>query len=319
MTDELLIRFLLKETSEEENITVQNWIDAAPSNKDHFLKFEKLWNSSKNLAPQSTISENEAWLRFKQKTVAYKQPAVKNLNPIKKWLKIAAVLFVIAAGWSVYSILSPVSYTSFSAGNKVATKMLPDGSELTLNKNSSVSYASNFKNNRSIHLKQGDVFFNVVHDKTKPFIIEIDEVSVLVVGTSFNIKHLNDQTEVIVETGVVKVSLGTEEISLQKGEKVVISKSSTKLIKAQNTDQLYDYYRSNEFVTNNTPLSRLLEVFNEAYGANIIINDETIKNLTINTTFKTTASLETNLQVICRTLDLTLIRNQNQIILSNHQ
>lgn len=319
MTDELLIRFLLKETSEEESIAVQNWIDAAPSNKDNFLKFEKIWASSKNLAKQSAINEDEAWLKFKQKTADRNQPVVKKLNPIKSWLKIAALLFMIAAGWSVYNIFSPVSYTNVSAGNNVTTKTLPDGSELTLNKNSSVSYASNFNNNRSIHLKQGDVFFNVIHDKTRPFIIDVDQVSVLVVGTSFNIKHLNNQTEVIVETGIVKVSLGAEEISLQKGEKVVISKGSTKLIKTQNTDQLYNYYRSKEFVTNDTPLWKLIEVLNEEYGSNVIIEDEAVKNSTITTTLKADASLEANLQVICVTAKLKLIRNQNQIILSNHQ
>lgn len=319
MTDELLIRFLLKETSEEESTTVQNWIDALPSNKEHFLKFEKIWVNSKNLATQSPIDENQAWLRFKQKTTDHKQPVVRKLNTAKSWLNIAAALFIIAAGWSVYEILSPVSYIPLVAGNTVITKVLPDGSELTLNKNAKISYANNFKNNRNVHLEQGNVFFDVAHDKTKPFIINIDNISVLVVGTSFNIKHIKDQTEVIVETGIVKVSRGTEEINLQKGEKVVLNKASTKLLKAENTDQLYDYYRSKEFVTNNTPLSRLVEVFNEAYDANIVIRDEAVKNLTINTTFKTTASLEANLQLICQTLNLTISRNQNQMILSNHQ
>lgn len=319
MTDELLIKFLLKETTEDENLTVQNWIDASSSNQDHFLQFEKIWNASKNLTSQSNMDENEAWLRFKQRTAIPTQPVVKKLDPLKNWLKIAAVLIMIAAGWSAYLIFSPVAYIPVLAGNAVTTKVLPDGSELTLNKNARISYANNFKNNRSIHLEQGDVFFEVAHDKAKPFIINIDHISVLVVGTSFNIKHIKGQTEVIVETGIVKVSLGMEEISLQKGEKVAISNASAKLIKVQNTDHLYDYYRSNEFLTNNTPLSRLLEVFNEAYGADVTIKDEAIKNLTITTTFKTTASLETNLQVICRTLDLKLIRNQNQMILSKQR
>lgn len=319
MTDELLIKFLLKETSEEENLTVQNWMDASSSNQDEFLQFKKIWNASKNLASQSNKDENEAWLRFKQRTANPTQPAVKKLNPLKNWLKIAAVLLIIAAGWSTYQIFSPVAYIPVVAGNTVTTKVLPDGSELTLNKNARISYANNFKNNRSLHLEQGDVFFNVAHDKEKPFVINIDHISVLVVGTSFNIKHIKAQTEVIVETGIVKVSLGMEEISLTKGEKVVINEASAELIKVQNTDQLYDYYRSNEFSTNNTPLPRLLEVFNEAYGANVTIKDEAIKNLTITTTFKTTASLETNLQVICQTLDLNLIRNQKQMILSKPQ
>ena len=318
MTDELLIKFLLKETTEDEHISVQNWMNASPANKAHFIKFEKIWNSSKNLSTKKDISEIEAWERFKQK--AHTQgPEIINIKPNFSWLKIAAMLFVVAASWSLYEILSPVSYIPVLAGNKVTTKTLPDGSEITLNKNSTITYANNFKNNRTIHLEQGSVFFNVVHDETKPFIIDIDNVSVRVVGTSFNIKHLKEQTEVIVETGIVKVSLGKKEINIQKGEKVIINNNVDQLVKTQSTDQLYNYYRSNEFVTNNTPLWHLIEVINEAYGSTVIIKDSAIKNLSLNTTLKTSASLHDYFQVICKTLNLTLVRNQNEIILSKHQ
>ncbi len=318
MTDELLIKFLLKETTEDERITVKNWIDAAPANKTHFLQFEKIWDSSKNLSAENSISEIDAWERFKQKANT-KQAVIKKIKPNYNWLKIAAALFVIAAGWSVYQMLAPVSYIPVIAGHNVTTKILPDGSELTLNKNATISYANNFKNNRSIHLEQGSVFFNVAHDKANPFVIDIDKVSVVVVGTSFNIKHLKEQTEVIVETGVVKVSFGKKEISLQKEEKVIINHNVDQLVKTQNTDLLYNYFRSNEFVTNNTPLWQVVQVINEAYGSDIIIKNSDIKNLSLNTTLKTNASLDANLQIICQTLNLTLIRNQNEIVLSNHQ
>lgn len=319
MNDELLIKFLLKETSEEEHITVQNWMDTSPSNKKYFLDFEKIWNSSKTLAPKSHISETDAWLRFKEKAAGNKQPATQKIRPAYHWLKIAAVLVLVAAGWAAYNIFAPVSYITVMAGSTVTTKMLPDGSELTLNKNARISYAKNFKNNRSIHLEQGNVFFDVAHDKRNPFVISIDQVSVLVVGTSFNIKYLNGETEVIVETGIVKVSLGKKTTSLQKGEKVVISKASDQLIKTENTDQLYNYYRSKEFITDNTPLWTLVEVLNEEYGSEIIIKDQAIKNLTFNTTLKTASGLEHNLQIICETNNLVQTRNQNQIILSKHQ
>lgn len=318
MNDDLLIKFLLKETSKEESISVQNWLNASPSNKNYFLQFEKIWTSSKNLSAQSEISEEDAWLRFKERTNIM-QAATGKLKPKYNWLKIAASFILIAAGWSVYTLLSPVSYIPVATGNVVTTKVLPDGSALTLNKNSRIRYADNFKNNRSIHLEKGDVFFNVAHNKTKPFVINVDKVSVLVVGTSFNIKHLSNITEVIVETGIVKVSLGKNEINLYKGEKIIIKKNSKELIKTPNTDLLYNYYRSKEFITNNTPLWRLILVLNEEYHTNIVINDPDIKNLTINTTFKTTATPDYILDIICQTFNLKLVRNQNQILLSNNQ
>ncbi|MNY33182.1 hypothetical protein D3C86_1674460 [compost metagenome] len=138
----------------------------------------------------------------------------------------------------------------------------------------------------------------------------------MVVGTSFNIKHLAGETEVIVETGIVKVSIGKAEIALHKGEKVVIKDGDKNLVKEQNLDDLYNYYRSNKFVLNNTSLSKVVEVLNEAYGAQIIIKDPSIKNETIVTTLKADASLEDNLNYICSTLDLKFVRNEQQILLS---
>lgn len=319
MTDELLIKFLLKETSEEESVTVQNWIDASPSNKTHFIQFEKIWTSSKKLSGSNNVNEDEAWLRFKQRTAEKneQQPIIRSLKSKYQWLKIAAVFVLIAAAWSVYSLLSPVTYTELAAGNKVSTEILPDGSELILNKKTRVSYASNFKRNRSIRLQQGDIFFKVAHDKSHPFVIDVDQVSVLVVGTSFNVKHLKDQTEVIVETGIVKVSLGKDEISLHKGEKVLIKNGIQRLVKEQNPDELYNYYRTNEFVLNNTSLSRVVEILNEAYGVQIIIIDPSIKNKTIITTLKASASLDENLDIVCQSLDIKSVRNQQQIILSS--
>lgn len=316
MNDELLIKFLLKETSEEESITVQNWLNASPSNKNYFLQFEKIWISSKNLAAESKISEEDVWLRFKERA-NIKQAVTRKLKPKYNWLKIAALFILIAAGWSAYTLLSPLSYIPVATGNAVTTKVLPDGSALTLNKNSRISYADNFKNNRSIHLEKGDVFFNVAHNKTKPFVIKVDKVSVLVVGTSFNVKHISNITEVIVETGIVKISLGKNQINLYKGEKIIVKKNSKELIKTPNTDLLYNYYRSKEFITNNTPLWRLIAVLNEEYHTNILINDPDIKNLTLNTTFKTTATPDHILDIICQTLNLKLVRNQNQILLTN--
>lgn len=321
MTDELLIKFLLKETSEEESITVQNWLAASPSNKAYFGQFEKIWNSSKKLSAKRTIDENEAWGRFKQKAAqkTVNEPIVKPLRPAYKWLRIAAVLVLIAAAWTAYNLFAPVSYKSLTAGNAVTKELLPDGSELTLNKNAALSYASNFKRNRNVHFQKGEVFFNVAHDKSKPFVIEIDKVSVLVVGTSFNIKHLNELTEVIVETGIVKVSLGSEEIILHKGEKVLIKKGAQDLVKEQNSDELYNYYRTNKFILNGTPLPRVVEILNEAYQAQIVINDPTIKKETIFTTLKADTTLEANLTTVCNTLGLKFVRNEQQILLSKQK
>jgi len=317
MTDELLIKFLLKETSEEENTAVQEWLAADPANISSFIQLEKIWEAGQLLAPESKVDEEQAWNKFREKTSQLKKEVV--VLPLKKsytWLKVAAVFVLAIGAWTLYQLMTPVAYTNLTAGNEVVIKTLPDGSELTINKNAQLSYASDFKNDRSVRLDSGEVFFNVAHDKTRPFIIEADQVSVEVVGTSFNVKHTVNKTEVIVETGIVKVKLGNEEIRLIKGERVSISNNSKKLVKAQSEDQLYNYYRSKLFIFNGTPLSEVAEILNEAYDVHISIDPAAEKH-TLFTTLKLTSTLDYNLELICDALQLTRSGNRQDILLSN--
>jgi transmembrane sensor len=317
MTDELLIRFLLNEATTAEKISITTWLEESPANKKYFSQFEQIWLSSKNLASNTTVNEDQAWLKFRERTRT--RTTVVPLKRNWAWLKIAALLLLAAGLWTTYSLFKPQAYTDLASSNQVITEKLPDGSELTLNKNSRISYASNFEKHRSLKLTQGDVFFQVAHDKSHPFVIEIEKVSVTVVGTSFNIKHLHHQTEVIVETGIVKVQIGKEEIELRKGEKVWISASASQLVKEQSTDELYAYYRTQLFVARNTPLSVLLATLSEAYGTEIILSSPGLKNKPITTTLKGQASLDKNLQYIAETMDLKISRNQNQILLSENK
>lgn len=322
MTEEILIKFLLKETSEEESIAVQKWLEEATSNRVQYTHLEKIWAASKSLSSTSNIDEEQAWTKFKARASGTETSSSHEaiVRPIKQsfgWLKIAAVLVLVAGAWMTYNVFGPANYTDLTASNKVITEHLPDGSEVTLNKNSQISYATDFKEDRSVKLKKGDVFFNVAHDKSRPFVIEVNKVSVTVVGTSFNVKHLKGETEVIVETGIVKVSTGKEVVELRKGEKVLIKETSPKLIKEQNTDQLYNYYRSGEFVFSKTPLWKVAEILNEAYDAQIVIQDASIANETLNTTLKEITPLDKNLEIITGTMqNLKIDRNDGQIVLS---
>lgn len=322
MTDELLIKFLLKETSEEENTAVEKWLTADPKHISEFLELEKIWESSQLLAPKSTVNEAAAWLSFKEKVNKKEKPAEKEKTavlPIKRkytWINVAAVLILALGAWVFYEVLTPEKYMDIAANQKVIVQKLPDGSELTLNKRSALSYASDFKTDRSVRLDSGEVFFNVAPDKRHPFIIEVDQVLVKVVGTSFNVKHDNQQTEVIVETGMVKVSLKGETINLVAGERVLINSNAQKLVKEQNKDELYSYYRTHVFILKNTELWKLAEVLSQAYDTKINV-EPAVKNLILNTTLKLNVPLDYNLGIICQVLNLTYSSNGKEIQLSN--
>ena len=91
---------------------------------------------------------------------------------------------------------------------------MPDGSVITVNKNSTLSYPSEFKGKTREVALNGEAFFKVTPNKEKPFIIHVNDVTVRVVGTSFNIRSEKGKTEVIVETGIVQVTKNKRTVSL---------------------------------------------------------------------------------------------------------
>ena len=318
MNDELLVKYLLEEASVVERDAVDHWIKAKPENKKYFNHFQLIWETSKQLVVPSTVNADEAWRRFQQRTEqASKKPAiVKQINFGRSWMQAASIAVLLAGVAALTYFLSDRFSTPVTVASSVSPvrDTLPDGSFVTLNKNSSISYESKFKGEqREVQLK-GEAFFTVTPDKKKPFVISVNDITVTVVGTSFNVKGLDGKTQVIVETGVVKVTKNHQIIELRPGEKIVADQADTTMRKEEVTDQLHNYYRTKEFVCVRTPLWKLVEVLNEAYDANIIIGNNKLRSLPLTTTFYN-ESLAKILSIIEQTFQISVERKNGQIIL----
>jgi ferric-dicitrate binding protein FerR (iron transport regulator) len=137
---------------------------------------------------------------------------------------------------------------------------------------------------------------------------------VRVVGTSFNIRSENNSTEIVVETGVVQITNGGKTTLLKAGEKLLLKTGSNSAAKEVVSDQLYNYYRTHQFVCDETPLWKLVDVLNEAYDSDIRIGKDQLKNLPITTTFNN-ESLDKILEIIHLTFDITVSRKDGQITL----
>lgn len=314
--DELLVKYLLGEASAAEQAQAEQWIQASAENRRYYEQFKLIWEQSRKLAVNSTVNEDEAWQRFKQRIDHPARPKTINLGTQFTWARAASVLLIVAVvGLLAYFIghRSP-EMIARSSGSSILTDTLPDGSVVTLNKHSSITYPENFDGNTRAIALTGEAFFNVTPDKNKPFVISVNDVTVKVVGTSFNIKNTNTKTEVIVETGIVSVAKKANEIKVNPNEKATVLKNGDVPLKEANEDALYNYYRTKEFVCNGTPLWRLVDVLNDAYGVNIIIGDSRLKNMELTTTFRN-EPIENILAVVSETLNLRVERKGTDIIL----
>ena len=142
-------------------------------------------------------------------------------------LKIAAaVLVLIGLGSAaIYvgrsdSFSKPViASTADDQKNQIVT--LPDGSLITMNRSTTLSYKSSFgKRNRQVSLT-GEAFFKIAPDATKPFTIDAGKASIKVTGTSFNVitDNVDSAVEVFVTSGTVVLTdnAGVRDLTLEPG------------------------------------------------------------------------------------------------------
>ena len=95
--DNLIIKYLLGEASEDEQQNVQARLKESDEYKNYFNDFKLIWTQSRSLAVHSNLSEDDAWTKFKQRT-----EHAKNTSPLHnnayKWLKVAAVFLLLVGG-----------------------------------------------------------------------------------------------------------------------------------------------------------------------------------------------------------------------------
>lgn len=330
VNEDMLIKYLVGEATDEEKAFVEKWLTENEENRKQYRDFQLLWETSEKLASESELDENLAWGRFKQHLVANESAvdrgedigvttAKEPVYRVPAWIKIAASIVLISIGiWlSFYGYnRSSLNQVLVETVNYTLVDTLADGSIITLNRNSKIQYPKYFaKDHRNIKLLEGEAFFDVAPDSSKPFHVFFNDVDVKVVGTSFNIKIDEDETELIVETGVVEVSKKHVVIRLKRDEAVHIDRNSDELNKSVVQDQLYKYYRNSEFIADGTPLYRLVDVLNEAYGVQIVIEDQELENLELNTTLKYNTSIRSNLDLICETFDIKMKKSGEYIVL----
>ncbi len=144
------------------------------------------------------------------------------------WGKVAAVLTPLLVIGIVAMLLVPLKpdlneeqYLSvITAENERATVILPDGTDVVLNSDTRLSYNPGFTKDsiRSVSLV-GEAYFNVAKDTVRPFVISLDDISVRVLGTSFNVRNFpyESNVEIALEEGKVELSTHGEHIILNPG------------------------------------------------------------------------------------------------------
>ncbi|NIG57429.1 FecR family protein [Chitinophaga sp. Cy-1792] len=149
--------------------------------------------------------------------------------------------------------------------------VLPDGSTVWLNSASSLRYPTAFTGaTRTVEI-QGQAFFEVAQNSDKPFIVQADKTSILVLGTGFDIMSYPDEKEqrTTLVSGSVKVKVGNTEKYLKPGQQVALD-HTTGVATVQDADvQGVIAWKTGFFEFENTGLSVILRQLGRWYDLDI--------------------------------------------------
>lgn len=325
--EELIAKSLVGETSPAEEKLLADWLAAHDDNQKLFDQSKRAFEEGSNFYATSSeinsINVEKEWSQFSN-TVSKKdntRTLVVEKDKGFSWIRIAATLLLIAvSGFIVNYFITRKTDVVFTASENMLPVTLPDGTQITLNKNSQLSYSKSFGEQRREVTLKGEAFFEVAHDAAKPFVITAGQAQVEVLGTSFNVMAYDDEKEisVTVETGKVKLSESktNQEVRLEAGQKGSFNKESNQLNSSANTNINFLSWKTHKLNFSEQHLRSVIDDINKAYDAHIEIAATLSDNCVVTVNFDG-QSLEAVLNVLKSTLNLTYEEKNGKIVITS--
>lgn len=325
-TWDLMAKYFANECSNEEKKELQLWINETIENEILFFETQKNWEILNLNNTMKEVNVDNAWEKVKSriekdeenKTTEYITKS--NVFYLSSFLKFAALgLILIGIGFvstRIYKTYNGNKQIEYIANNTDRNEItLSDGTIVTLYPTSKLIYQKQFAaNERKVKL-QGEAFFNVAKNPQKPFIVEVQNTEVKVLGTSFNVSSslTNNKVEVFVETGLVQVTkkLGeNESVLIFPGELVTVTDQH--INHSKNTDYNIIAWKTKQITFKEEPLNNVISTLNKVYNSRISCSDSTILNQRFTSTFKN-QTLDSVLSVICLAFDLKVVDDNGEI------
>ncbi|MBZ4188008.1 FecR family protein [Niabella beijingensis] len=211
----------------------------------------------------------------------------------------AAVFLLAAACGYLYSVLSkPVmshvaAETWVQLSNPSSTSVhrvkLEDGSIVFLNSHASLCYDRSVFNKKKRELSlDGEAYFEVAHDPTRPFIIRNRDIVTTVKGTKFNVEAYGTEEEmhVTLMEGKVVVQQHDWSYTMRPNERVSIDRRRNKQVEPVRAAFFNRWIENGEIAFDNVPLKTALERIGILYNISIAADNKLLDDKYVQGVFK---------------------------------
>ena len=296
--DSLLRKYPSYQLLDDVLSTIETDVEGSPGEKEIEVQLDGLWKKIK-----------------RQEADAAALTPKKSGFKLTFWLPAAAVLIALLCagifGYRKAEVAEPAEYRTVSAAyGHTLRVVLPDGSIVKLNSGTSLRYPLKFNAaTRQVKLV-GEAFFEVTKNPKQPFLVNAGNLTVRVLGTSFNVKAYEEDSNV--ETtlihGKVQVAMNNEPdklITLSPNEKLTVAKhaGNTKVahlpgelkfklqtVAIKPTDHIEEIaWLDRKLAFNNTSFQDVAKMIERKYDVKIVFEQEQLKSELITGVFENEA------------------------------
>jgi ferric-dicitrate binding protein FerR (iron transport regulator) len=324
-----LARYVSGESGATERADIERWAASSETNRAMLESLKRRWNVASDGVAWNV---DAAWARLAPQLRNVKaDPAVVDIRsrstPRFSWTRItrlvplaaAAVLLVAVAvrmrTSNTETVGSPVALTASemrTGPGEQRTLDLSDGSTVILGAASTLRIAEGFgASTREVSL-EGQAFLRVVHDSTRPFVVNAGGTRTTDLGTAFEVRaYPNEAVRVAVTEGMVEVRRDSgmmgDSAVLQPGDVADVPTTGAIVKSQQNVERLLGWTRG-ELVFDDTPLSDAARDLERWFDIEVRFEDPALRSLRWNAKPRITDPLDTILELIETTFQSERVR-----------
>lgn len=307
--EDLLLRYIKGETTEEERKSVMLWIEQSPDNMRQYRAMRKLYDISLWNIPEGKDTSKNITRKINFRRVGIEV------------LKIASVLAICILlskeFFSKEEIETEMQSIYVPAGQR-AELTLTDGTKVWLNSRSTFRFPNHFTANaRNVEL-DGEGYFTVQHNEKAPFTVQTEKYAIHVLGTEFNVKSYNKSNvfETALIKGCVEISSPSMNKNLRLNPNEVALLSNGLLSKKAISDYNYFKWKDGLFCFEKETIENLIKKMQLYYDVTIKVERPALLQYRYSGKFRIKDGIEHVLKVLQLKHKFTYEKDENTNIIT---
>ena len=229
----IIARVLSGEASLDDTLALSDWLNESLENRKSFSQIKIYWDAE--IAQKGTVNHELLLKKIREKISEQNRKANK-MRFLRTIIPVAASIAALIVMFFSLSYTHHVkenlkekiqNYYTYLTNDNKSFFTLDDGTKITLNKHSRLTFSDTYGvNNRHVKL-EGEAFFEVVKDTSSPFEVAFEietenDASIKVLGTVFSVKIDADSERVIATLveGAIRFETGDQKIMMTPNQQL---------------------------------------------------------------------------------------------------